>query len=236
MTLCWPGTGSGWMRPGDQAGRWYRPLAQRPRPGTPSVAPLRSTRSCWTGAGDHPAATRELLHLQVTWSHRHLGVRRTLGKLRQPFYLPGCQQDVLLLMDCCDTRMAQKDPMQQSQVPLQLYLGGSPHGAYGGGGGLPGLLSPYPSWELLHTCGHGLLYKMALGVRGSWLERHQHSGRDPGGAFPLLPLVLWAYRAAVQQSTCCTPPPPRIWPWAQNPTGTGVWLVHCARAPGSHLG
>lgn len=61
----------------------------------------------------------------------HFGVKKMLGKLRQHFYWPGCQQDSFV--HCCDMSMARKGPNRQSLGYPGAVPGGWPHGTCGGG-------------------------------------------------------------------------------------------------------
>ena len=55
----------------------------------------------------------------------HFGVTKTLRRLRQRFYWPGCQRDVELFVHCCDTCTAKKGPGERPHAPLQLLQSGA---------------------------------------------------------------------------------------------------------------
>ena len=56
----------------------------------------------------------------------HYGVAKTLNKLRQHFYWPGCRKDTELFVHCCDSCTAKKGPTGRSHAPLQQYQVGAP--------------------------------------------------------------------------------------------------------------
>ena len=56
----------------------------------------------------------------------HLGVKKTLGRLRQRFYWVGLRSDVEEWCRACDTCSAKKGPGRRTRVPMQLYQVGAP--------------------------------------------------------------------------------------------------------------
>ncbi|KAG1957220.1 thy-1 membrane glycoprotein [Pimephales promelas] len=52
----------------------------------------------------------------------HFGNSKTVRRLRQRFYWPGCRQDTEMYVHCCDICTAQKGPSQRSHAPLQQGL------------------------------------------------------------------------------------------------------------------
>ena len=56
----------------------------------------------------------------------HYGVAKTLNKLCQRFYWPGCRKDTELFVHCCDSCTAKKGPTGRSHAPLQQYQVGAP--------------------------------------------------------------------------------------------------------------
>ncbi|KAI4898887.1 hypothetical protein NFI96_006930, partial [Prochilodus magdalenae] len=56
----------------------------------------------------------------------HFGVTKTLRRLRQRFYWPGCRADVELFVHCCDACAAKKGPSRTHRAPLHPYQSGSP--------------------------------------------------------------------------------------------------------------
>uniref|UniRef100_A0A3B1ITE9 Gypsy retrotransposon integrase-like protein 1 n=1 Tax=Astyanax mexicanus TaxID=7994 RepID=A0A3B1ITE9_ASTMX len=56
----------------------------------------------------------------------HFGVTKTLKRLRQRFYWPGCRTDVELFVHCCDVCAARKGPSRAPHTPLHPYQCGSP--------------------------------------------------------------------------------------------------------------
>uniref|UniRef100_A0A3Q3KZ30 Gypsy retrotransposon integrase-like protein 1 n=1 Tax=Mastacembelus armatus TaxID=205130 RepID=A0A3Q3KZ30_9TELE len=54
----------------------------------------------------------------------HFGNAKTVRRMRQRLYWPGCRQDAEVYVHCCDICTAQKGPSQRSQAPLQQYLVG----------------------------------------------------------------------------------------------------------------
>ncbi|KAG1946508.1 interleukin-1 receptor accessory protein-like 1-A [Pimephales promelas] len=69
----------------------------------------------------------------------HFGNSKTVRRLRQRFYWPGCRQDTELYVHCCDICTAQKGPSQRSHAPLQQYLVGAPMERIG-----VDILGPFP--------------------------------------------------------------------------------------------
>ncbi|KAK2919988.1 hypothetical protein Q8A73_002192 [Channa argus] len=222
---------------------------------------------------------RRALRVEVLrWVHGsagagHFGNSKTVRRLRQRFYWPGCCQDAELHVHCCDDCTAQKGPTQRSRGPLQQYLVGAPMERVG-----MDILGPFPTtkagnryilvamdyftkWpeayavpdQTATTAAQRLVEDMfsRFGVpeelhsdQGrnfkSWLfaEVCQRLGVRKTRTTPLhpqsdglverfnrtlatqlailtsrhqkdwdqhLPLVLWAYRTAVQESSQCTP-------------------------------
>ncbi|KAL7883281.1 hypothetical protein SRHO_G00009390 [Serrasalmus rhombeus] len=56
----------------------------------------------------------------------HFGITKTLGRLRQRFWWPGCRADVELHVHCCDICAAKKGPAKAARAPLQPMQSGSP--------------------------------------------------------------------------------------------------------------
>ena len=56
----------------------------------------------------------------------HLGVTKTLEKLKQRFYWIGCQQAVANWTTNCTQRIAAKGPVKRSRCQLQHYNSGAP--------------------------------------------------------------------------------------------------------------
>ncbi|KAG1963495.1 retrotransposable element [Pimephales promelas] len=69
----------------------------------------------------------------------HFGNSKTVRRLRQRFYWPGCRQDTEMYVHCCDICTAQKGPSQRSHAPLQQYLVGAPMERIG-----VDILGPFP--------------------------------------------------------------------------------------------
>ncbi len=72
----------------------------------------------------------------------HFGNSKTVRRLRQRFYWPGCRQDAELHVHCCDVCTAQKGPSRRSHAPLQQYLVGAPMERIG-----VDILGPFPVTE-----------------------------------------------------------------------------------------
>ncbi|RXN05567.1 Retrovirus-related Pol poly from transposon [Labeo rohita] len=72
----------------------------------------------------------------------HFGNAKTVRRLRQRFYWPGCRQDAELHVHCCDVCTAQKGPSRRSHAPLQQYLVGAPMERIG-----VDILGPFPITE-----------------------------------------------------------------------------------------
>ncbi|KAK3893289.1 hypothetical protein Pcinc_002845 [Petrolisthes cinctipes] len=63
-------------------------------------------------------------HNQITSGH--LGVKKTLSRLRQRFYWMGMHQDVEEWCRACDVCCAKKGPKKRGCAPIQLYQVGAP--------------------------------------------------------------------------------------------------------------
>ncbi|KAL1254314.1 hypothetical protein QQF64_016543 [Cirrhinus molitorella] len=172
----------------------------------------------------------------------HFGTAKTVRRLRQRFYWPGCRQEAELHVHCCDVCTAQKGPIQRSRAPLQQYLVGAPMERIG-----VDILGPFPVLAIrlvdemftrfgvpdelhsdqgrnfesrlfsevcqrlgvkktrttpLHPQSDGLVerFNRTLATQLAILTSQHQRDWDQH-----LPLVLWAYRTAVQESSQCTP-------------------------------
>ena len=56
----------------------------------------------------------------------HLGIKKTLGKIRQSFYWPGLQNDVKLYVNGCDFCGRRKDPLKTKKAPMEITRSGFP--------------------------------------------------------------------------------------------------------------
>lgn len=56
----------------------------------------------------------------------HLGIRKTLSKVRNIFYWPGQQRDVKQYIAGCDTCSRRKGPYRTQKTPMQIVGTGSP--------------------------------------------------------------------------------------------------------------
>ncbi|XP_076851923.1 heat shock 70 kDa protein 12B [Brachyhypopomus gauderio] len=56
----------------------------------------------------------------------HFGITKTLHRLRQRFWWPGCRAGVELFVHCCDTCAAKKGPARVSRAPLHPMQSGCP--------------------------------------------------------------------------------------------------------------
>lgn len=50
----------------------------------------------------------------------HLGVRKTLSKIRQSYYWPGLQRDTRLYIAGCEQCSKRKDPNRTKRAPMQI--------------------------------------------------------------------------------------------------------------------
>ncbi|KAK2898063.1 hypothetical protein Q8A73_014443 [Channa argus] len=207
-----------------------------------------------TGGGGHQV----LRWVQGSAGAGHFGNSKTVRRLRQRFYWPGCRQDAELHVHWCDDCTAQKGPTQRSRGPVQQYLVGAPMERVG-----VDILGPFPTTEdgnryILVAMDYFTKWPAAYAVPdqtattaaqrlvedmfsrfGVPEELHSDQGRNfESRTTPLhpqsdglverfnrtlatqlailtsqhqkdwdqhLPLVLWAYRTAVQESSQCTP-------------------------------
>jgi transposase InsO family protein len=56
----------------------------------------------------------------------HLGVKKTLSKIRQGYYWPGLQNDVRNYVAGCELCMKRKGPLQTKRAPMQIVRSGYP--------------------------------------------------------------------------------------------------------------
>ena len=56
----------------------------------------------------------------------HLGIKKTLGKIRQKYYWPGLQNDVKNYINGCETCAKRKGPNQTKKAPMQVTRSGYP--------------------------------------------------------------------------------------------------------------
>ena len=56
----------------------------------------------------------------------HLGLTKTLSKMRQAFYWPGLQEDFRQYIASCEDCMKSKSPNKTPRAPMQLVGAGSP--------------------------------------------------------------------------------------------------------------
>ena len=59
-------------------------------------------------------------------SSGHLGIRKTLSKVRQNYYWPGLEQDVKIYVTGCDTCQKAKEPIPTKRAPMQVARSGYP--------------------------------------------------------------------------------------------------------------
>ncbi|KAK2912644.1 hypothetical protein Q8A73_006757 [Channa argus] len=140
----------------DRNGRPFQPEGQISSCFTHSGAAWSSVTASSTGGGGHQVGGADRLQLLVPsalraevlrWVHGsagagHFGNSKTVHRLRQRFYWPGCRQDAELHVHCCDDCTAQKGPTQRSRGPLQQYLVGAPMERVG-----VDILGPFPTTE-----------------------------------------------------------------------------------------
>ena len=59
-------------------------------------------------------------------SSGHLGIRKTLSKVRKNYYWPGLEQDVKIYVTGCDTCQKAKEPIPTKTAPRQVARSGYP--------------------------------------------------------------------------------------------------------------
>ena len=59
----------------------------------------------------------------------HLGVKKTLSKIRQKYYWPGLQNDVRTYIAGCEKCCKRKEPIPSKKAPMQIIRSGYPNGA-----------------------------------------------------------------------------------------------------------
>ena len=72
------------------------------------------------------ARSQVLKHLHEGAFGGHLGEAKTLGRLRERFYLPGFSEDAVEWCKTCPTCAARKNPSHKSLAPLQSMTAGYP--------------------------------------------------------------------------------------------------------------
>ncbi|CAC5410678.1 unnamed protein product [Mytilus coruscus] len=56
----------------------------------------------------------------------HLGIRKTLGRLKDRFYWPGMRSDVVAYITGCETCARRKGPQKRKRAPMQIQRSGFP--------------------------------------------------------------------------------------------------------------
>ena len=59
-------------------------------------------------------------------SSGHLGIKKTLSKVRQNYYWPGLEQDVKIYVTGCETCQKGKDPIPTKRAPMKVARSGYP--------------------------------------------------------------------------------------------------------------
>ena len=72
-----------------------------------AIVPLSERRKVLSYSHDHPTAG-------------HLGIRKTLSKVRQSYYWPGLQQDVRHYVAGCEKCQTSKGPLKIPRAPMQI--------------------------------------------------------------------------------------------------------------------
>ena len=74
-----------------------------------------------------------LSHLRIVlkYSHDikasgHLGIKKTLSKIRQSYYWPGLQNDVKIYVGGCDIYARRKEPLKTKRAPMEIVRSGFP--------------------------------------------------------------------------------------------------------------
>ena len=67
-----------------------------------------------------------LLQLHSTRTAGHFGVNKTLKRLQQHFYWPGCRDEVRKFCKECDLCSSRKGPRRKTKAPMQIYRVGLP--------------------------------------------------------------------------------------------------------------
>ena len=75
-----------------------------------------------------PKSLREqVLHqLHDVLTSRHLGISKTLSKVRERFYWVNCHRDVDVWCLRCDACAKRKGPQRKNKTPLKKYVSGAP--------------------------------------------------------------------------------------------------------------
>ena len=67
-----------------------------------------------------------LKHAHDTRISGHLGIKKTLSKIRQRYYWPGCQSDVRTYVSGCEICLKRKQPTKTKKAPMQVVRSGYP--------------------------------------------------------------------------------------------------------------
>ena len=73
-----------------------------------------------------PLALRELIMDQLHNKQGHLGVKRTIARLRRRFYWTGYKDDVVAWCQRCEVCQRRKSPVKRFKAPMQQYNVGVP--------------------------------------------------------------------------------------------------------------
>ena len=144
----------------------------------------------------------------------HFGVTKTLGRVRERFYWARCHQDIQAWCASCDTCAAKKGPPKRPKAPLSQYNVGAgvPKEIHSDQGRnfesilfkeMCDLLGTHKTrTTLLHPQSDGLVerYNRTLTTQlAMYVDEHQRDWDEH------VPLLLLAYRSAIQESTKASP-------------------------------
>ena len=140
---------------------------------------------------------------------------KTLDKLRQHFYWPGCRKDTELFVHCCDSCTAKKGPTGHSHAPSQQYQVGDPMDRVVG----VDILGPFPTTDSGNRCPSTASWPWTISLSGkrmgvsktrtmgkvqpdagNWLSSPHDTSETGFATYPLS-----CGRISVQESMGCTP-------------------------------
>ena len=113
----------------------------------------------------------------------HLGVNKTLQRVKERFYWPGCTKDVKDWCRACDLCVSRERPTRTPRVPLRTYNVGAPLGFERGDpvwlhnprrkkGRTPKLQRPWEGPYLVTSCIDDLVYRIQKGPRSKPMVVH----------------------------------------------------------------
>ena len=87
---------------------------------------LETDEGCWQGVIPLKHCRVVLKYSHDIKASGHLGIKKTLGKIRQNYYWPGLQNDVKAYINGCDFCARRKEPLKTKKAPMEMTKSGFP--------------------------------------------------------------------------------------------------------------